>query len=644
MNTLMKTRRSNCTQPRTNLAQSAKYMLLTLTLLLAASGNLPAGHKTALPAADASAPGLRMPVDLATHASAVFTANSRSGSVTAVDQTRQHVIGEWKVADSLSAVESTGRFLAALDDAAAKLLILSPDLTAPALHLTSQHKLAASPVDLAASSDGGLLAVSSLWPRTVTLFALDAAGQPHLQAEVQLPFCPRRILFIDCCTLIVADSFGGNLAAIDATSGRLLKQFSVHGHNIRGLAVNPRTNTLLVSCQTLDSSTFTTYERVFWGVLMQNGLHSLPLQDLFSASPQASFIKGVEERSEFQQGGAYSVKSDTDTATPAYAQTTGTGPSRYPLGTPSIGSGDPGAIVVTQQDITMLVLSGTSQIAFRTASHLPFERSHAGKRPESLCLSSDQKLAFIANRFDDTLTVVSLEKDSVAIQATVSLAPVRALTPAEIGEQTFFDARVSLDGWYSCHSCHTDGHTNGMLADTFGDEDRGAPKKVISLLGSANAGPWAWNGSKKHLEDQLHTSLVISMQSQITTDQLPIQPLAAYLRTLQPPPGITAARGMLPAPKTLLQARQIFENSCSHCHAGDSLTSADVFDVGIHDEQGEALFNPPSLAGVSQRAPWFHDGRAATLEDVLRSGHHDQSAPPLTDSQIQLLLKLLETL
>lgn len=183
-----------------------------------------------------------------------------------------------------------------------------------------------------------------------------------------------------------------------------------------------------------------------------------------------------------------------------------------------------------------------------------------------------------------------------------------------------------------------------MLADTFGDEDRGAPKKVISLLGVAGTGPWAWNGTKKQLEEQIHTSLLISMQSQLTTDQLPIQPLAAYLRTLQPPPGIATTRRQQPDPQTLLQARLTFRDSgCTNCHAGDALTTDDVFDVGIHDEQGETNFNPPGLAGVSQRGPWFHDGRAATLEDVLRSGHHDKSSP-LNDSQIRLLLILLETL
>lgn len=622
----------------------AALILLLVFATAPVADKAAAEEPSPLQSIDRTTPTLRTPLDVVSHGSAVFTANSRTGSITAIDQKTLTIIGEWSTGGTLSAIESNGRFLIATDESAGRLLVMTPDLSQSKLLLNSQHSLPTNPVDLAVSSDGGLVAVSSLWSRTVSLLTLDSSGTVRLQSSVSLPFCPRRLLFIDCCTVIAADSFGGNLAALDATSGRLLKQFSVHGHNIRGLAVNPRTNSLLVSCQTLDSSTFTTYERVFWGVLMQNGLHSLPLNTLFSSSPQPSFVKGVQERSEFQQGGNYAVKSEAAAAAPAYARQDGPGASRYPLGTPSIGSGDPGAIVVTSGDITALVLSGTSQIAFRMASHLPFERITTGRRPEALCLSADQSRAFIANRFEDSLTVLAFGKETAAIEATVALGTMRSLTEEDIGEQTFFNAQVSLDGWYSCHSCHTDGHTNGMLADTFGDEDRGAPKKVISLLGSAAAGPWAWNGARKHLEDQIHTSLLISMQSQISTEQLPVQPLAAWLRTLQPAPGIATAGNRLPDPRILQEARRVFETvGCTNCHAGRTLTSADIYDVGIHDEQGETRFNPPSLSGVSQRAPYFHDGRAATLEDVLRSAHHNPNEP-LTDHQIQLLLNLLETL
>lgn len=293
-------------------------------------------------------------------------------------------------------------------------------------------------------------------------------------------------------------------------------------------------------------------------------------------------------------------------------------------------------------DTTLILISGMNQVAFRTARHLPFERLKTGRRPESICLDDTQQRAFIVNRFDDSVTVISLAGESPVVESTISLGKRRSLSAAEQGEQTFYDASVSLDGWFSCHSCHTDVHTNGQRADTFGDEDRGAPKKVVSLLGTASAGPWAWNGSKAQLEEQIKTSLIISMQTQIETEELPIPPLAAYLQTLESAPSLRDARGLLNA--DLQSAKTEFERSgCRSCHSGSAFTSSEVFDVGIHDEMGETLFNPPSLRGVSQRAPYFHDGRAASLQDVLKTSHHNPENG-LTDDQIQRLTLLLESL
>ena len=356
---------------------------------------------------------------------------------------------------------------------------------------------------------------------------------------------------------------------------------------------------------------------------MQNGLHSIPLDQLLSVSGDAG--DAAPEEAEYS-GTSYASQQ------------------RYPLGTPSIGSGDPGAMVVTENDLTLIVISGVNQVAFRAASHMPFERLRTGKRPEAICLDSEQKKAFIANRFDDSVTVLSLEGKAPTVETTISLGEIRDLTLAEQGEHTFYDASVSLDGWFSCHSCHTDGHTNGQRADTFGDEDRGAPKKVVSLRGVSDSGPWAWTGSKSSLDEQIKTSLIVSMQTQIPTEELPIERLSAYLKTLTPAPSLRLAKNKMPNGDVLAAARIGFEAAgCQNCHAGTGLTSNDTYDVGIHDEQGETLFNPPSLRGVSQRAPYFHDGRAATLAEVLKTSHHN-SEMALSEKQIEQLQLLLESL
>ena len=604
-----------------------------------ASGPKPATNSLTL--VDVHQPSYRLPVDVTWHDGLIVTANSRSGTISFVDGNSLQVVAEWKVGMTPTAIESAGPFLLLLDQSLHTLQVLRiqrKGVNQVIVQPVATAELPRYPADLAVAADGRSLAITSLWSRMLTLLQLDNSGNVSEQRRISLPFAPRRVLFADARTIITADNFSGELCVVDAVSGNIIRQQSLHGHNIRGLAVNPRTNSLLVTCQTLDSRTFTTYERIFWGVLMQNGLHSLPLATLLRPAAPDSLTTDAKPAADASYGSLDPYQK------PEHNGSSSSAPQRYPLGTPSIGSGDPGAMVITRTDTTLLLISGTSQIAFRTASHLPFERLPAGRRPESLCLNPEQTRAFVANRFDDSLTVLDLTGAAPTVTATTSLGPQRQITPEETGERLFHDATVSLDGWFSCHSCHTDGHSNGLLADTFGDEDRGAPKKVLSLLGTGYTAPWAWNGSKTHLEDQIKTSLIISMQSQLPTEQLPIEPLAAYLRTLVPPPSLRFAQQTeLPAAR-LEQAQSLFRSAgCSSCHSGSSYTSASIIDVGIHDEEGTTEFNPPSLRGVSQRGPWFHDGRAERLRDVLESGHHNPDER-LTEEQILLLAEFLESL
>jgi len=603
-----------------HLAYRSSCHVITVLLLAVAGEIVRAGD--GFPVLPESEPAYRVPVDLVWQGDRLFVANSRTGTVSCLDTESQRVTSEWAIAESLSGIVGWKDGFLLLDDRQHRLIRATWNPHSNTLESEFSLEVAQYPVDIAVSADEQIIAVSSLWSRQLTL--LDAQGETlRIQHVIDLPFAPRSLMFLPDGTLIVADAFGGQLGILNSTTGTLLKQQKVYGHNIRGLGLNRRNDSLLVACQTLDPGIFTSYERIFWGVLMQNGLHSLPRAQLLSESDDAS---------------------NTTVDGAAYDGSSYVSQQRYPLGTPSIGSGDPGAMVVTENDTTLLLISGVNQVAFRMASHLPFERLPTGRRPESICLDKAQERAFIANRFDDSITVISLVGESPSIEATIPLGTRRALSLAEQGEQTFYDAAVSLDGWFSCHSCHTDGHTNGQRADTFGDEDRGAPKKVVSLLGTGSTGPWAWNGSKSQLEEQIRTSLIISMQTQISSEQLPIEQLGAWLRSLSPAPSIRQARRSSEAENFLGRATEEFASiGCRNCHAGEGFTSEETFDVGIHDEMGETLFNPPSLRGVSQRAPYFHDGRATSLEDVLKSSHHD-SENPLTPEQIQRLKQLLETL
>jgi mono/diheme cytochrome c family protein len=185
----------------------------------------------------------------------------------------------------------------------------------------------------------------------------------------------------------------------------------------------------------------------------------------------------------------------------------------------------------------------------------------------------------------------------------------------------------------SCHSCHTDGHTNGLLNDNLGDGGFGAAKRVLSLLGVAETAPWAWSGNMTSLDDQIRKSVRTTMQGQEPRAK-DVEALAAYLKTLQAPPPLGKLRGADAA--AVERGREVFRaQECASCHAPPTYTTAGAFDVGRPDKLNNRKFNPPSRRGISQRAPYFHDNSAATLEDVFSQHRHqllrELSAPELRD-------------
>src|SRR5262249_6240338 len=142
-----------------------------------------------------------------------------------------------------------------------------------------------------------------------------------------------------------------------------------------------------------------------------------------------------------------------------------------------------------------------------------------GRRPTALVAGPRGQPLVVVNTFDDSLSLLDPRQGGVT--GTVLLGPQPELDPKDRGEILFYDARLSRDGWLSCHSCHTDGHTNGLLADTLGDGTYGTPKRTLTLMNTALTDPWAWNGEVKYLHDQVRQSLTETMHApSIAADQV----------------------------------------------------------------------------------------------------------------------------
>ena len=576
---------------------------------------------------------LRRPAALAAVGNWIYTANREAGTVSVLNIENQTVVAERKVGRRLSDMVACpdNQHLIALDEATGQLLVLRH--AGENIQVEQRQAVPPYPVTVGISPDGGWCSVASLWPRQLTLIRLDhllnassaddswAKSNSNKSKTLDLEFAPRNQCWLDEQRLIVADSFGGRLAIVDAQGGRQLGQLEIEGHNIRGLALNVDKTELFIAHQLLNSQSATTRSRVFWGDVMGNVLRSVTVKHL------NELLDDAEQHGATQQG----------TRQIAHWMF-------YPLGEPSNAAGDPGPILVNDQGKTLVLISGTGEVAVRPGDRHVFSRQTVGRRPIAATLTSDQDIAVVANYFDDSVALISLATREIF--GTISLGALPELTLAQQGEVIFYDADLSLDKWYSCHSCHTDGHANGLLNDNLGDGSYGAPKRILSLLGVGTTGPWAWNGSQTELHDQIGKSIRVTMQGQRTDKQLDSDKiaLAAYLHTLKPPPAIAKLRGALAA-QAVRRGRAVFETiGCVDCHQPNDYTTADAYDVGLVDEAGRANFNPPSLLGLSQRETFFHDGRANDLRDVLESSKHGELCKSLDERRLADLTAFLNSL
>ena len=143
-------------------------------------------------------------------------------------------------------------------------------------------------------------------------------------------------------------------------------------------------------------------------------------------------------------------------------------------------------------------------------------------------------------------------------------------------------------------------------------------------------------------KEQIAKSIHTTMHGRKPPDEQ-VRALAAYLRTLRPAPGVGRFADS-PDEAAVKRGREVFDKqSCATCHAPPTFTTRRTYDVGLADEVGNRRFNPPSLRGVSQGGPYFHDGRAATLADVF-TRHRHQLKGKLTPAELKDFISYLDSL
>lgn len=535
-------------------------------------------------------------------------ANRRSGSVCLIDfntkHVREHHLGQ-QLSDLIEIPGSSD--LLVTDFAAGTLIPLS--VSEGRLEIQGRIEVEQWPNSVCTNETGSRICVASLWSRRLSLLRRVEPGSGAARLTgygvVNLPFAPGDSAFIGQTRILVSDAFGGRLAIVDCEQLRVLSVVELPIHNIRQIHVGSDGRVYLTA-QKLNPRGRTEHEHVHWGVLIENLVLAVDVETLTRGMRLTEQL--IEKTS---------------------------------LGEAGNGAGDPSGVSLTD-DRVLVTSAGKGELILLDRVGVREVRLPVGSRPVRVTLTDDQSKAFVLNELSDTVSVVDLQRTEVVSE--ISLGPSPESGPVERGERAFYDSTLSYEGWFSCHSCHTDGHTSNRLADTLGDGDFGAPKQIPTLLGVWATGPWAWNGSQGVLQKQITKSLETTLLLDDPSDEL-ASDLAAYLTTLRRPPSISVARRISDQGFEDSSYGQVFKSAgCAECHNDfTSYTTDGVFDVGLSDAIGRSEFNPPSLSGVSQRDRFFHDGRATSLKEVITRFEHP-SGTSVSEADRRLLIQFLDSL
>jgi len=313
--------------------------------------------------------------------------------------------------------------------------------------------------------------------------------------------------------------------------------------------------------------------------------------------------------------------------------------------------------------------------------------------PSGIALSPDERTAWIHCRSTGALLALDLAADDKAERPLVRLAEDLLPPAAALGRRLFYNGTFDVtSGGLGCAGCHPEGRDDGQvwLETNVAPPARGkhhtfvSASSVVSLSGDhasmpttgpdsvdsfqarqtpmlagrvSAEGPYGWHGESATLVDRLLDGFALHRWDEPPNrkdGRRLAEAVAAFLRQgLVPPPR---------APQALTareqRGRAIFlsdEALCWTCHTPDReytdrasyavLPIVDNHDLGEDFTDHEPKFKTPSLRFVAGTPPYFHDGSAPTLADLVEQDKDTMGKTShLSDEDKAALVAFLETL
>lgn len=239
----------------------------------------------------------------------------------------------------------------------------------------------------------------------------------------------------------------------------------------------------------------------------------------------------------------------------------------------------------------------------------------------------------------------------------------------ELGKALFFDPKLSLNKKVSCSSCHLQeiAFSDGAALSTLGVTEKPLQRHTPALINLA----WSeyglfWDGGAKNLESLVFAPLthpdemganLVDVENYVNENrnylsafeeaygikeikvQYVAKAIAQYVRTIISDQSKydSVRRGEIVYNDLEQKGYQLFIKNCSACHTEPLLTDNQFHNNGLdtdfsnseeeglfqgrfrisHDSTDLGKFKTPTLRNVALTAPYMHDGRYKTLEEVL---------------------------
>lgn len=268
----------------------------------------------------------------------------------------------------------------------------------------------------------------------------------------------------------------------------------------------------------------------------------------------------------------------------------------------------------------------------------------------------------------------------------------------ELGRKIFFDYRLSKDGSTTCVRCHQPQYySTDRLPQSAGFNNNKGARNAQSILNLKFQEVVHWRNDRTSIEDQALRSFTTSLsfgnssteeaikrfelagyeplfkkafpasEKSLTLDNAATA-LGAYQRSLTTrAPFDKYLEGDIKAISAEAEKglKEFITVGCASCHNGTAIGGRSLQKFGVYQDYWTVtkstnpdkgrqdvtkkdedlyVFKVPSLRNITETAPYFHDASAKDLETAIRWMGKLQLNKDLTETQVSLIKKFLESL